>query len=766
MRQKSSTHIRGTSIPVPHFRDHQVHRVTFDQLPSLSRTEKNWSGTFPRSFIPVSKSPEKSRSHLPVPVSPTTTKSIRFQLPGHKLKSNLSSLFDQNPQTPNQPSSPKSLSPSSTKAKAPVLHTQVRAEEREHRLQAAIMVGKRSRRGAKKVRGNNDVPGAEPASPVINPSTAVAETSTEAGGAVQTFSTVADDVEHEARPSEASTNILEPPEVFVPSEVASTMSSPTTFFSAFASPVSDSTTSGIFDYAMTGRELVPTEKIHEPMLDSLLGEKQIVTDALVEDLSSQVVYINNGTSNQNLNPTAAELAEFRRRNRGIAAPTTSPNTTPIGAGQTAHTNGTSSSDEQDEQEDQEERSCQGQASSGQPPTRRRDGDKDDDAPGPAASGSVASTSSSGTLAPQPSRRGGDNNNSYRATPSATSTRTTPKQLDLRNYRGIEDIRFGILVDVPRLETIQETLSRCLHPSTSLPRDFTAFFSHNHSKSRSALTNNPPANHPLVPAIIITDSSQQDTSAEDSDDSDMATVVPDDHNVEDMPHDVVSGEGADAQTDNSSSAIDASSSTIDADAQPEGESHDAIAGEGGDAQPESSSATAGAQTKKKKKKNKKKDTAKADEGATVNDGNEDATVTDEDAALVEKEKPHMVECINSRGEQVSIAMTEEEMHHYTVVRPDLRWQADQRPQPSKRCYGEGEKINYGKPKMDEFNTYTTINPYCRTYYRPGNYLRDRNPTPGLYIDGACVEAYRGITPEQDVLPAWAPTRKSQDSPKVR
>lgn len=267
-RQKSAIHIGGNSIPVPPPQDQQVHRVTFDHSP---RSEKNCSATFPRrSFIPVPKTPEKARSHLSIPITPTSTKSIRIQLPGDTPKSNLSSLFDQLHRAPADPASPKSSTPTSTKFKAPLLQTQVRAEERQRlRLRLEEMGRRNGGKGIKKPRPSNIVDNVEASSLVTATTAPVVEESEGSGGAVQAPSTVVDSVEPQVILEPAVTATIIPPETFAVPHIPSAISSPTTFYSAFGSPVSDSTTSGIFEDAMTGNELLSTDKIQEPMLDSV-----------------------------------------------------------------------------------------------------------------------------------------------------------------------------------------------------------------------------------------------------------------------------------------------------------------------------------------------------------------------------------------------------------------------------------------------------------------------------------------------------------------
>lgn len=267
-RQKSSSHIGGASILALENQYHQVHRVTFDHSP---RSEKNWSSTFPRrSFIPVPQSPKTDRSFIPIPHTPASTKSIRFQLPRDTPKSNLPSSFNLDHRTPTESSLPKSSSPSSTKFKAPLLQTQVRAEERERlRLRLEEMARKNRGKASKKTRPGKSVDDVEASSSVPAATTTVVAESAELGGAVQAQSTLVDGVESQALPEPATAATIVPPETFTIQNIPSAMSSPLTFYSAFGSPVSDSTTSGIFDYAMTGNELVSTDKIEEQMLDAV-----------------------------------------------------------------------------------------------------------------------------------------------------------------------------------------------------------------------------------------------------------------------------------------------------------------------------------------------------------------------------------------------------------------------------------------------------------------------------------------------------------------
>ncbi|KAE9975841.1 hypothetical protein EG328_002951 [Venturia inaequalis] len=110
----------------------------------------------------------------------------------------------------------------------------------------------------------------EATSSVPAATTAVVEESVPSGGAVQAQSTLVDGVESHALPEPTTAATITPPETFAIPNIPSAMSSPMTFYSAFGSPVSDSTTSGIFDYAMTGNELVSTDKIEEQMLDAVL----------------------------------------------------------------------------------------------------------------------------------------------------------------------------------------------------------------------------------------------------------------------------------------------------------------------------------------------------------------------------------------------------------------------------------------------------------------------------------------------------------------
>lgn len=291
-RQKSLSHIIGASIPVLQHQDHQAHRVTTDHSP---RAENNWSATFPRrSFIPVPQSPKKDRSPLPIPITTAPTKSIRFQRPGDTSKPNLSSLFNQDNQKSTIPSSPKSSSPTSTKFKAPLLQTQVRAEERQRlRLRLEEMGRKNRGKGSKKTRPSNDVEDVEASSSVPASTTPVVEDSVGSGGAVQAQSAVVDGIESQALPGPATAATITPPETFTMPDIASAMSSPTTFHSAFGSPVSDSTSSGIFDYAMTGNELVSTDKIKVSMLDSVpndnsgLGADAAASSSKVASTSSE-----------------------------------------------------------------------------------------------------------------------------------------------------------------------------------------------------------------------------------------------------------------------------------------------------------------------------------------------------------------------------------------------------------------------------------------------------------------------------------------------
>jgi hypothetical protein len=343
------------------------------------------------------------------------------------------------------------------------------------------MAKNRRNRGKKPRNGTAD---AEPSSP-ISPSSPpmVEEESTDSGGAVQTPSVVVEgcDTSNVDR-SSASAHPLDPPETFVPKDVASAMSSPTTFYSAYGSPVSDSTSSQVFDYALTGTELLPTEKIQEPLLDpleSILKKDEIVTDSLITESAVQIMFMNNGGGNRvnnainnRTNQTSNQLQPFTHDSqehlRGISA----PNNTPLGAGETAYNNGSSSEDE--------DGTCQAEGTNIAHKPRDQDPDKDDGgAPGPSSSGSVASAS---TLAPPRSGRNGSNNNN-RSSPSTGAT--TRQHIPLANFTGVGDVRFQKPVDVPLTSSI-EAVEGCLrisngeylHPALR-SRDFTALFSHNH-----------------------------------------------------------------------------------------------------------------------------------------------------------------------------------------------------------------------------------------------------------------------------------------------
>jgi hypothetical protein len=177
-------------------------------------------------------------------------------------------------------------------------------------------------------------------------------------------------------------------------------------------------------------------------------------------------------------------------------------------------------------------------------------------------------------------------------------------------------------------------------------------------------------------VVITDSSQLSSSAEDSgDDSDMSTVVPDNHTVDDAPQDVVAGDAGDAGDDQLTSACAAPS--------------------------------VGAKTKKKKK-NKKK--------IKKNELDEDATTT-----IIEE-------------------MT------------DMQLGPEQRPKPNRRMLLSTETpAVIGAPPKTQYGTISVIDPANGVNWRPGNYLHDREPTAGFYVDGEIVQRVTGIKPEQDVSP---------------
>ncbi|QDS70342.1 hypothetical protein FKW77_008802 [Venturia effusa] len=285
-RQKSSIHIGGTSIPILSHQNQEEHRATLDHSPSY---EKSWSATFPRSScIPVRKTPEKIKSQLPVPITSASVKPRRSQLPRDKPKSNLTTLFDRDHRPPIQSSSPKSSSPSSTKIQAPLLQTQLRAEERQRLKIRLEEMGRKNRsKGSKKARSNDVADKAEVSLPTPAKAAPKVEESTSSAGAVQKPSTLVYGIEPQAAPSCAVAATISPPETFAMPSIASAVSSPRTFYSAFGSPVSDSTTSGIFDYAMTGHELVSTDKIEESMLDSTLKDESSLNT--IGDISSSNV---------------------------------------------------------------------------------------------------------------------------------------------------------------------------------------------------------------------------------------------------------------------------------------------------------------------------------------------------------------------------------------------------------------------------------------------------------------------------------------------
>ncbi|TID15891.1 hypothetical protein E2P81_ATG08754 [Venturia nashicola] len=131
------------------------------------------------------------------------------------------------------------------------------------------MARKNRGKASKKTRLSNAVDDVEASASVPATTTKMVEESAEFGGAVQAQSSPVDGVESQALPESATAATITPPETFAMPDIPSAMSSPTTFYSTFGSPVSDSTTSGIFDYAMTGDELLSTDNIEEQLLDAI-----------------------------------------------------------------------------------------------------------------------------------------------------------------------------------------------------------------------------------------------------------------------------------------------------------------------------------------------------------------------------------------------------------------------------------------------------------------------------------------------------------------
>lgn len=238
------------------------------------------------------------------------------------------------------------------------------------------------------------------------------------------------------------------------------------------------------------------------------------------------------------------------------------------------------------------------------------------------------------------------------------------------------------------------------------------FSHNRRKVTCVVTNkHSPVN--LLPSIIVSNTSDHDTSAEDSDNSDMATIVPEDFRVEEA-------------------------------------------------------AATGTQAKKKKKKTTKKKEVAADAnfrysfadipklhftvvgGKTFLTRGPAASQNEQDTTNEETVKKD-VALTTITGEVVGRDLTMNQWVYFEKVRPDLRFGPEDRPKPSIRS-GDISSAGIGKTLKDEYQTISTINICTKALWRPGNTLRDAAPTDGLYVDGQIVEMLTNIKPEQDVAPA--------------
>jgi hypothetical protein len=698
--KKSSTCARGTTIPIPQVQDQQVHRVTVGQSHSLPRVDKTWSGSFSRSLIPISKSPEKTRSHLPLPVSPTKAENTRFQLSKSFAKPNLSSLFstDHQPSAYNPPAKP-SNSPLK-KAKAPVLQTQLRAEERCRKVQVTNMAKNTKNRNKK---NRNDEANATENETCSSPTniTGSNDTPSDVGGAVQSpvVAAPSSDVCN-ADKSIPPIHPLDPPETFAPKEPESTISSPATFHSAYGSPRSNSTTSQVFDYAPTGLEFSPTSMIQEKPLDfvdkkedrpldvmealeSIAKKKEVFLQSVAAEASVQTAFFQPGTRGGFVHDSPAHQQGIRAQ----------PNT-PVGAGQTAY----AASDDSGQRPQAGTRAqagtpvgvgqaesggsgrrpgdagghCQNEAN-GIPKCRDRDPDQDDDEQegGPSSSRIVASS-----LAVPNSGRGGRTTRTSQSPPVYTRTVLPRLFLPFNDIEGIETITFGKAVAVPA-STPSETFERdvntgkCFDHGTrtllTSPRTVPTIT----SKSRSVTDKQFAANFNCLspPTIVVT----EPTLSEDGDESDMSTIVPDDH-----PQHVTDGDGANTQ--NISSCVD---DPGDAEHNPQ--------------QP---------QAKKKSKKKKKAD-KKTDQGDDV------VAVVTEDMAAVNLEP---------------------------------------RPKPNVRMLlAKDTPAVIGDPPKAKYGTTAFISPGEGVYWRPGNWKWDREPTPTIYVDGATVERVTGIHPAQDVGP---------------
>jgi len=156
------------------------------------------------------------------------------------------------------------------------------------------------------------------------------------------------------------------------------------------------------------------------------------------------------------------------------------------------------------------------------------------------------------------------------------------------------------------------------------------------------------------------------------------------------------------------------------------SQDVVIGDAGNTQPGSASAapSAGAKAKKKKNNKKSKKNKKIDTG-------EDATTT------------------------ITEDMT------------DMQLGPEQRPKPNYRMLLSTETpALIGEPPKTQFGTISVIDPANGVNWRPGNYLHDREPTTGFYVDGEIVQRVTGIKPEQDVSPTNAPASSLSEKAQVK